>query len=120
MRETPRKGYDTRVDGHLRPATPHLDCSPIGHRRAVVIDSGMEPEFTVIQPDRRFDDLPAGARGTILDAYPATETYTIEFFEPERCVRTVPMHIVAGGTFPTGLTKGELSAWIRERFGIGG
>jgi hypothetical protein len=51
--------------------------------------------YTDIQLIEAYDDLPAGARGTILDTYPATETYTIEFYEPERCVRTVPMHIVA-------------------------
>jgi hypothetical protein len=74
--------------------------------------------FPDIQLIEAYDDLPAGARGTILDTYPATQTYTIEFYEPERCVRTMPMHIVAGGQFPEGLTKEQMSAWIRERFGV--
>jgi hypothetical protein len=74
--------------------------------------------FPDIQLIEAYDDLPTGARGTILDTYPAIAAYCVEFYEPVQCVRTVPMHIVAGGTFPSGLTKGELSAWIRERFGV--
>lgn len=39
--------------------------------------------------------LPVGAKGTVLSVFPKTQTYTIEFFEPRRCVETVPMNIVA-------------------------
>jgi hypothetical protein len=39
--------------------------------------------------------LPVGATGTVLSVFPKTKTYTIEFFEPVRCVETVPMKMVA-------------------------
>jgi hypothetical protein len=48
------------------------------------------------EPYREGDrSLPAGAKGTVLSVFPKTKTYTIEFFEPVRCVETVPMKIVA-------------------------
>jgi hypothetical protein len=57
------------------------------------------PEFahaTLTEPYREGDrSLPAGAKGTVLSVFPKTKTYTIEFFEPIRCVETVPMKIVA-------------------------
>jgi hypothetical protein len=57
------------------------------------------PEFAyamLTEPYRVGDvSLPAGAKGTVLTVFPGTRTYTIEFFEPTRCVETVPMNIVA-------------------------
>jgi hypothetical protein len=57
------------------------------------------PEFayaTLTKPYREGDvSLPAGAKGTVLSVFPESKTYTIEFFEPTRCVETVPMNIVA-------------------------
>lgn len=48
------------------------------------------------KPYREGDvSLPAGAKGTVLTVFPETRTYTIEFFEPTRCIETVPMNIVA-------------------------
>jgi hypothetical protein len=54
--------------------------------------------FADIQLIEPFEDLPKGARGTILDTFPATKTYSIEFYEPARCVRTVPKSIVVDGS----------------------
>jgi len=57
------------------------------------------PEFTdviLIEPyGVRDRSLPAGAKGTVLSVFPKTKTYTIEFFDPFRCVETVPVKIVA-------------------------
>jgi hypothetical protein len=57
------------------------------------------PEFayaTLTRPYRDGDrSLPIGAKGTVLSVFPKTQTYTIEVFEPVRCVETVPMKIVA-------------------------
>ena len=56
------------------------------------------PEFANViltEPYREGDrSLPTGAKGTVLSVFPKTRTYTIEFFEPVRCVETVPMKIV--------------------------
>jgi hypothetical protein len=57
------------------------------------------PEFayaTLTEPYREGDrSLPIGAKGTVLSVFPKTKTYTIEFFEPVRCVETVHMKIVS-------------------------
>jgi hypothetical protein len=69
--------------------------------------------FPDIQLIEAFEDMPAGARGTILDTHPKIGMYTIEFDEPERCVRTVPMHIVADGIrVRDGLSPQELSIFL--------
>src|SRR6476660_964144 len=53
-----------------------------------------------IQLVEAFEDMPAEARGTALDTHPAAESYQIEFYEPVRCVRTVPMAGVWQWTAP--------------------
>ena len=57
------------------------------------------PEFayaTLTEPYWEGDrSLPVGAKATVLSVFLKTKTYTIEFFEPVRCVETVPMKIVA-------------------------
>ena len=72
-----------------------LRFCPTGRRQEMAI----LPEFAyveLIKPYRVGDvSLAAGAEGTVLSVFPETRTYTIEFFEPKRCVETVPMNIVA-------------------------
>jgi hypothetical protein len=54
-----------------------------------------EYAYVILTKSYRDADLPVGAKGTVLSVFPKTQTYTIEFFEPRRCVETVPMNIVA-------------------------
>ena len=74
-------------------------------------------EYPDIQLVEAFEDLPAGARGTIFDTYPKIGTYQIEFYEPVQCVRAVPMHIVADGlVIPPDATREEAVTRMLDRW----
>lgn len=51
-------------------------------------------QYSYVRLREPFHALPKGAEGTIVEVYPKTRTYTIEFFAPSHAVETVEMSMV--------------------------
>jgi hypothetical protein len=51
-------------------------------------------QYSYVRLVQPFHALPKGAEGTIVEVYPTTGTYMIEFFSPTRTVETVDMGMV--------------------------